>query len=285
MGTVRIGGIVKASPSTQFWLEADWVAQSGNASLLHVGLRAANGPQGIGSSQFGGSGFQRAWWAGGELGRHSGNPFLPSGYATNQQRWNDQWDHWIGHNPDGSFPSYRSDGQAGVDFGMQLAYGSINESYYGSIGAPPRIAQVPGTPFNLNVRAGTLSPTSFGVDYARGADNGAGIQEDQAEWSRAADGVVVWNDFGPAGYTSPNGGATPGSPPLTPGTEYRVRIRSRNAAGWGPWSGYVSATTLSGARVGRAGSFVTAEARVGRGGAFATPQVLIGRGGVFVPAT
>jgi hypothetical protein len=74
---------------------------------------------------------------------------------------------------------------------------------------------------------------------------GAGIEQDHAEWSRADTGEVVWNDYGPNGYTNPAGGA---GPQLLPGTDYRVRVRSRNVQGWGAFSGYVYAQTLSGGR-------------------------------------
>lgn len=145
-------------------------------------------------------------------------------------------------------------------------------------------ATPPGAPLALSFLDAARSAINLGVQYTRGAANGAAIEQDHAEWSRLSDGVVVWNDYGPAGYTSPNGGATSGAPALTPGTEYRVRIRSRNAAGWGAWSGYVTAMTRTTIRRGKGGQFVIGEVYRGKGGVFVPAEVYIGRGGVFVPA-
>lgn len=102
-------------------------------------------------------------------------------------------------------------------------------------------ASVPAAPNSLALQANSRTFTSFGVTYARGSNNGAGIDQDNAEWSRASDGVVVWNDatFGhPAG--NPNGLSNPAGVglALVPGETYRVRIQSHNAVGWGPFSGY-----------------------------------------------
>ena len=145
-------------------------------------------------------------------------------------------------------------------------------------------ATPPGDPRALSFLDAARSAINLGVQYTRGAANGAAIEQDHAEWSRLSDGVVVWNDYGPAGYTSPNGGATSGAPALTPGTEYRVRVRSRNAAGWGAWSGYVTAMTRTTIRRGKGGQFVIGEVYRGKGGVFVPAEVYIGRGGVFVPA-
>lgn len=110
-------------------------------------------------------------------------------------------------------------------------------------------ATVPGAPYNLH-QSNHLTTNSFGVSYNRPGDGGSPLLQDVAEWWRVSDNVLVWSDGGPAGYTSPNGGATPGAPALLPATAYRVRVRSRNAVGWGPWSGWLTVTTLGGIYVG-----------------------------------
>lgn len=101
----------------------------------------------------------------------------------------------------------------------------------------------PAQPYNLSIANGSVTVNSFGVNYARNG-NGASINRDHAEWSRADNGQVVWNDYGPNGYTSPNGGQTPGAPALAPGTAYRVRVRSESPDGWGDFSGYITQTTI-----------------------------------------
>ncbi|MGX5772704.1 fibronectin type III domain-containing protein [Microbacterium trichothecenolyticum] len=153
--------------------------------------------------------------------------------------------------------------------------------------APPPPATPPAAPHSLSVS--DISLTSFRVTYSRGANNGAAIDQDHAEWSRVSDGVVVWDDapfgVGPAG--NPNGLSSPAGVglALTPGVEYRVRVRSHNSAGWGPFSGYVSARTLSGIRAGKAGAFPVAELRAGKSNAFSVPTISVGKSGSFGPPT
>lgn len=91
-----------------------------------------------------------------------------------------------------------------------------------------------------------ITPIAFGVQYDRGADNGGPILQDQFHWRRLDTGELVWDDPFPTGYTSPAAGA---GPELQPMTSYRIGGRSRNSAGWGPWSAEVIGTTLPGARV------------------------------------
>jgi len=112
--------------------------------------------------------------------------------------------------------------------------------------APPRIPQLPAAPNSLSVNA--VLPTSFGVNYARGDNRGAGIEQDRAHWYEggpAGSGTFVWEDLNPAGYTNPAGGA---GPSLKPGTRHYVYVSSRNARGWGPWAGPIDAETLAGGR-------------------------------------
>ena len=176
-----------------------------------------------------------------------------SGYWTNDAQW---WRIRIaGADQDGSW-TYDFRGSTtigiatrsrGVGYGSFLVEAWVNmDSGFGQAYAAEwvNIFTTPSAPWGVGVNAGARSTTNLGVGYSRGAENGAAIDRDHAEWSRVSDGVVVWNDYGPAGYTSPQGGAVPGAPALTPGTGYRIRIRSHNAAGWGPWSPTVSGTTL-----------------------------------------
>jgi hypothetical protein len=72
---------------------------------------------------------------------------------------------------------------------------------------------------------------------------------------------------------------------LTPGTDYWFRARARNGDGWGEWSDARATRTLSGAYVGKAGAFPSAEVRLGKAGALVlSDAVLVGKGGSFVNA-
>lgn len=243
MGTVRIGGVVKSSPSTQFWLEADWVGQNWdeNFSVLGIWLRAANGPNGSTGSFQNGEGYQNAH-AEGYVYEHRGNPFLPSGYQQNQQRWHDYGEKRFYHDGNGF--------RGGVGLAMEIGYSGISDrldsgnAHHGSIGAPGRIPKPPQAPYNLYI-SNHRTANSFGVTYTRGDNMGAGIEQDHAQWSANGEfTAIVWDDYGPSGYTSPQGGTTPGAPALNPHTTYWVRVRSRNSRGWGGFSGAVAATTL-----------------------------------------
>ena len=175
-----------------------------------------------------------------------------------------------------------------VEIWVNMASG-IGVAYYSqvvTINNPTPPAAVPAAPRNLRVRAGTLTVDSFGVEYDRGSANGSAITQDHAEWSRADSGAVVWNDYGPGGYTSPNGGATQGAPALEPGVEYRVRVRSRNSVGWGSWSGYIAARTLAPAHVPKGSAFVrAAQIRLPKNGTFVNArQVRVPKNGAYVGA-
>lgn len=109
----------------------------------------------------------------------------------------------------------------------------------------PRIPKAPNPPTMRSVSA--LADVSFGVNYTRGADNGAGIQGDEIQWSSSSNfSSIVWTDVGAVTYSNPRGNAAgngPG-PALSPHTQYWVRGRSRNGQGWSGWSNTITATTL-----------------------------------------
>ncbi|NLP82581.1 fibronectin type III domain-containing protein [Microbacterium sp. CFH 90308] len=268
MGTVRIGGIVKSSPSTQFWLEADWVAQEvgNNRSLMRVWLRAANGPAGSTGSSFGGYGIQEAYADGhGRVGWHEGNPFLPGGYGQNAQRWHDHVaDRWYGHDANGFGPS--------VGLSMHLAYGTIDEWHGGSIGAPGRIPKPPGAPVPIGLDQ--IGPTSMRYMFSGTTDGGSPIRE----W-RIGYGT---SPAGPQFYVGSSGTSVVGG--LTPATEWFFWSQGRNDYGWGPLSARLSARTLASLYVGKGGAFPAAAAvNVGKAGAFpAIAELRVGRGGSFV---
>jgi hypothetical protein len=236
VGTVRIG-VAKSGPSTEFFMEADWVRQdwAGNYSVLGVWLRARN--TGNSSSFLNNYGEQVTWWGGGELGRHAGQPFLPGGYANGATRWHDYWEHRFYHDGNGFL--------GGVDFGMRLTYGNFNESHYGNIGAPGRIPKPPTAPRNLQVA--DVTPISAGVSYAGPADwRGSTPAGYIADWYEinGSSNPRIWSDLNSNGYTNPAG---PGIE-LKPGTTYHVYIYARSNVGNSP-AAQIALTTDAGGRI------------------------------------
>lgn len=274
MGTVRIGGIVKSSPSTQFWLEADWVQtdSANNRSLLRVWLRAANGPSGLIGSNFLAEGYQNAH-ANGYLFEVRRNPFLPSGFTQNQQRWHESADRWFSHNGDGNGPS--------VSLAMELGYGDINDRgdngrwHTGSIGAPARIPRAPGAAGTPS--ASGITPIGASITWgaaSRGHANIVEYQIQRATNSAFTSGVVTVGTGTSRSHSPTN---------LTPATRYWWRARARNADGWGAWSGAMSFETLGGGRIKHAGAWVNATPWLKSGGAWSRSRPWQKQGGVWVP--
>jgi hypothetical protein len=230
--TDRIG-VYRTGPNTDFYLEFDRVGQNygGNFTTCHMYLRAVN--RGNTTSQANDWGEQRGSvdgiWG---TAIHSGQPFMPSGVGGGVTRWRDgPWSIDIGHDGNG----YRGE----VILRMVLNYtNNSNLHFTAGFNDFPRIPKVPQAPYNLSVNGSTFGTRSFGVNYTRGDNMGAGIEQDHAEWTRADTGALAWDDYGPNGYTNPYNITA-----LLPGIQYRVRVRSRNSQGWGPFSGYVYGTT------------------------------------------
>ncbi|WP_157811177.1 fibronectin type III domain-containing protein [Microbacterium lacus] len=140
--------------------------------------------------------------------------------------------------------------------------------------AVARIPKAPDAP--TMVALDQITATSMRARFAGNGDGGGGISGWQLQYSSHpafADGGVV---IGSSGTSILNA--------LTPATDYFVRARGLNAYGAGPWSAPISARTLSGARLGRGGSFPGVEVYVGKGGSFVLAEVLVGKSGSFVHA-
>jgi hypothetical protein len=222
---------------------ADLLSQNvgGNYSTVRLYIKAVNGPGGNGDTRFLDWGEQvgSVDGVGGSARQHAGQPFLARGFGDGTQRWMDVWDVNIGHGADGT--------RGGVTIRMRLNYGGVrNEEFTATFNNFPRLSTVPGAP---NIYSATdHTAVSFGINYTRGAANGAGIEQDHAQWSSTPDfSKVVWDDYGPGGYTNPRGHGNGPGPELASSTQYWVRVRSRNARGWSGWSNTGSGTTLPGA--------------------------------------
>lgn len=227
MAIVRISSF-QSSPATSFWLEADHVQTDvvNGRWLIHLYLRAANGPGGSSGSGYFGPGDMVGYIDGNEFGRHAGNPFLPSGYGDNQTRWYEgPWAVWINGR------SARN-----VPLALTLAYGNVFQHLTGFIPLPT-IANVPPAPNNL--RADQVTPTSMRVRFSSTGTGGSAItgwQVQRATNSAFTTGVVTVASDGTTTLTG-----------LTPASRYYFRARGRNAVGWGAWSSIGSGVTASGA--------------------------------------
>lgn len=264
MGTVRIGPINQSGPSTAFYMEADWVRQEGNASILGVWLRAVN--TGNTSSNFLNAGVQRTWWGGGEFMRHQAQPFLPGGVGNGGTRWHDYTEHRFEHDANGFL--------GGIAFGMGLSYGNVNGEWYGSIDAPPRIPKAPGA-----VDWMTLSdvlPTSLRVDWGGGAaTNGAGLDAYLVRWSTSASFAGYQDVLVPANEFSKT------LTDLLPGTRYYVAVYAHNAVGFGPAT-VRDVETLAGGRAWDGSAFRNCRVRVWNGSAWQLARVRTWNGSAWV---
>lgn len=282
MATLRIGRVRKSSPDTEFWVDADWVRQEGNTSVLGIWVKAGNGPNGTTGSSFGGEGYQNVH-ANGYVGEVRRNPFLPSGYAQGRERWSVYFEKRFTHDANG----YLYD----VGLQMELGYGSINDRgdngrwHTGSIPAPPRIAPPVVDPPVYAPQAPTVlssvdfTHNTFGVNYRTNGDGGAGIDAHEVEWWLSGGAERVWLDTGARGYSNPQGGAVPGAPSLIPGQTYSVRARVHNRVGWSGWSGWIDGTTHAAVRVKSGGSWRWAIPYVKQGGTWKRAVPFVKSGG------
>lgn len=212
--------VVKDGPSTRFVLEADRISTSisGNYSIVRCYLRAHNGPSGTSGSFFGGSGVQAGRVNNVEFGRRSGDPFLPSGYARNAQRWR------IG--PFDVRVNHAANGTGSADLQMHLVYGSIATSHSATLALP----NIPRTPGTLQVTRNSDSQhtlnwsrtsTYTSVVVQRRTDGGA--------WQQV--GVASGNAFT---FTDTTTAAN---------RKYEYRVAGKAAAGQSGWSNTVTVYT------------------------------------------
>ncbi len=201
--TVRVSSI-EVSPSTAFYLEADLLSQSvaNNTSTVRCYLRANNGPSGNSSSWYGSSGTQTGQVDGvGTFAVHSGNPFLPSGYAQNAQRWMDgPYDVVVPHNADGTAPANLGGGNRGVIVRMLLSY-SVSRNLTGSVVLPtiPRASTAtfsPGSSFDAG-SAVTINTNRASTSFTHDISYSFGALTGQTAGLAASTGVGASTTFTP----------------------------------------------------------------------------------------
>lgn len=225
--TDRIGASY-TSPATSFFLAADHIS-SDNVNgrwLVRFYLRAQNGPGGSTGSQYNGAGAQVGYYNGNEFGRHSGNPFLPSGFANGATRWNDgPWDIWINGRAAWTMP-----------LSMLAQYGNVNGWSYGSIPLP-QLANIPNQP--ATPTASEVQPTSMRINWSIPGNGGSAIDQMLLRRSVNPDLSTPYFDFPQA--ASATSALITG---LTPATTYYWAVFAHNAVGYSPRSGVLTQATV-----------------------------------------
>ncbi len=164
-----------------------------------------------------------------------------------------------------------------VEFGLNDT-GTWGLGGYSNMSVYISRATAPAAPHSLTLSLAT--PTRLGITYSHGSDGGSAILQDEAIWYYPG-GVVVWTDSAPFGYTDPQDGVV--GPVLTPGTEYHVYIKSRNAVGWGPPAA-IAVFTLAGARIHNGTDWVMAVPYVHNGTTWVMAVPYIHDGTAYVQA-
>ncbi len=222
---VQIGPIDVTGPNTRFIGYAEVIDQSDDASLIRFYAQCFNGPGGNSSSFYGGFGDQLVTCDSLGIGvYHAGNPFLPSGYAQNQLRWNDYQDHWVEHD---------SEGYLGPLSIRMTVSGSHSFTYYATLYVD-RLAQIPPAPSPIGLDQ--ITTTSMRYRFNGTGDGGASIIRWEVQYSKSAT-----FSSGNTLVTSPG---TMTHSPLDPGTRYYFRSRGVNSVGNGVWSSVSQADTL-----------------------------------------
>jgi hypothetical protein len=139
--------------------------------------------------------------------------------------------------------------------------------------APPPTVKVPAAPSEPTVSA--ITQTSAKIAFSDGANNGGAINKRQISYgttSAASTTVVTGN----SGTTISN---------LAPFTNYWVKARTHNSAGWGPWSAAREFTTVAGAWVNDNGTWKQAVPYVNVNGTWKVAQPYVNDGGTWKATT
>lgn len=238
MARARAIDVVRSSPSTRFVVDYETVNDAANnRTLIKVWRAAYNGPAGDSTSKYNDRGSQ-AWWSNGNSGNaRDQDPFLPSGYAQNQNRWDDYYTYYQGHD---------ANGNAQLQFGMRLIYyiGSgpgqnSNNEYYSASYNLSRYPQAPGT-MDPPTFSG-IGPHAVTINWVAPSRGHADINNYDLHVCESAvhDPVTCTAHYGWTGSTATSKNLTA----LKRNTTYYVALRAQNADGAGAWSPWASFTT------------------------------------------
>jgi hypothetical protein len=210
------------SPSTRFYMDYS-VSQSvsGNYSTIKLTIRCYN--KGNQSSYNNDSGLQRGSVDGidSDVVTHSADPFLPSGYDTDELRWSKSGTSvQIKHDSNGAHGS--------VKVRLKIDYSSVNDEFTATVSLPT-IDQKPNKINSVNTDTPTVN--SFRVYHGVPDNNGSSLTGYDVQWDQSSD------------FSSPaiKAYGTSSSPSVTvtglnDGTRYYVRVRAKNGVGAAPWS-------------------------------------------------
>jgi hypothetical protein len=230
--------IVRTGPSTRFVIDYETADDAANnRTLIKVWRGAYNGPAGDSTSHYDDRG-RHVWWSNGNPGNaRDQDPFLPGGYAQNQNRWNDYYTYYQDHD---------ANGNAQLQFGMNVAYyigggPGLNSStdYYSAVYNLSRYPQVPGT-----MAAPTFSgigPHAVTITWVAPSRGHADINNYDLHVCESAvhDPVTCTAWYNWTGSTATSKAFTD----LKRNTVYFVAMRAQNGDGAGGWSPWASFTT------------------------------------------
>lgn len=266
MQTTRISWR-SGAPTTDFYEGADIIAQSlqGNYSVVRVSATAINRGSSSSFSNFNGA--HTAAIDGYGQAQHNGT--MPSGYATNQTRWDDWADIGVGHDANGYL--------GGVTLRQTVSgwFNNVQTAWLSGFARIPKRPDPPGTPYATEVL-----PTSMRLTWPGSPnDQGSAIYGYLLRrWDNAEGSGPITDSFENNLSRVVTG--------LTPGKEYRFAVYARNSsddgsAGYSSVSGAVVVRTLSGMWVKVSGVWHRAVPYLKVAGIWRTVSVFIKDGGIW----
>lgn len=229
----QIGFSRTSAPATDFYYETVILSQNSggnNATVVRHRLYCYN--RGSTGAYAGYNGAHNAYFGGGLILQHAANPFLPSGYATNQLRWLHETDKTYTHDSRGHY-----NGGAAIAMSTDAAYTTWGGgSASGSI-AFPRIPKAPLGPTSPALSAPTQTTLTYNAT-PNTDDGGSAVTSRTVQVATDAAFTAVVATLTPASLTNVS------ITGLTARTKYYVRSRTNNAIGVGAWSSAVNADTV-----------------------------------------
>lgn len=265
MGTTRIARGSGAAPTTDYYMEADWVAQNhaGNYSTAYFWVKAVNRGS---TSSFDNNQGSQVWQMDGiTYAGHYGT--MPSGVPNGGTRWYDgPWGVDVGHDGEGW----------GADRNIrQIISGWFSFNDVVVLPAPARIAKPPSTPGTPV--ASEVLPQSMRLSWSASADNrGSAIDHYLLRRYETADGTGSYTDSVANNLSRVISG-------LTPGKTYSWRVYAHNgsSAGYSPASGLLVAATMAPARIKVGGIYEYGIPFVKVSGIYKTAVPMVKRAGIY----